>query len=263
MHSFIAYIDESGDDGLTKFREVGGKGGASRWLNITACVVRASNDLEAVSWRDEIRAGIGSKQSSKKSIHFADMNHNQKRFAIQKVSGKPLRFVAAMSNKTLIPADKYAEKNTLYFYITRYVIERLSWFCRDWRPLVREGNGCVKIVFSRRGGMSYPNFQGYLKKHKENHQTTVHWPVIDIEAVEARDHSTRAGLQLADIGASAIAAALEPDVYGNTEGQYLNGISSNIYNRNGNYLSYGLKFLPRITDMQLSQDQADNLVRFR
>lgn len=263
MHSFIAYIDESGDDGLAKFRAVGGKGGASRWLTISACVVRASNDLEAVTWRDEIRSGICSKQSAKKSIHFADMNHSQKRFAIQSISGKPLRFVAAMSNKTLIPAEKYTEKNTLYFYITRYVIERISWFCRDWRPEVREGNGSVKIVFSRRGGMSYTNFQDYLRNLRENHSTTVHWPVIDIDAVEAKDHSTRAGLQLADIGASAVAAALEPDVYGNTEGQYLNGLSKNVYNRNGNYMSYGLKFLPKIADIPLSADQVENLNKFR
>ena len=49
MHSYIAYIDESGDDGLQRFREPGRQGGASKWLAISACILRATNDLEAVN----------------------------------------------------------------------------------------------------------------------------------------------------------------------------------------------------------------------
>lgn len=55
-HSFIAYIDESGDDGLARFREPGQQGGASNWLVISACVMRHAHHLSAVAWRDEISA---------------------------------------------------------------------------------------------------------------------------------------------------------------------------------------------------------------
>jgi len=209
-HSYIAYIDESGDDGLAKFREPGAEGGASTWLAITACVVRASRDLEVVHWRDEIVNNLPNRK--KRNIHFQTMNHSQRIMATQVVAGKQLRLSHVISNKTTIREGTYREKNQLYFYLARYLIERLSWLCRDMRPQVPEGGGRVKIVFSRRGKMSYGDFRDYLDRLKGGiMDTSVHWPVIDIEGIEAQDHSRRAGLQLADVGASAFAAGLEPD----------------------------------------------------
>ena len=147
--------------------------------------------------------------------------------------------------------------------MTRYVIERISWFCRDMRPQAPEGDGRVKIVFSRRGGMSYDRFKGYLEHLKNEMDTSVHWPVIDIDGIKARDHSTLAGLQLADCGARAISEALEPDKFGNVEGQYIDLLKDSIYQRKGNYLSYGLKFLPNVSEIPLTADQARNIQIFK
>lgn len=160
-------------------------------------------------------------------------------------------------------AARFTQKNQLYFYLTRYLIERVSWLCRDKRPSVQEGNGMAKIVFSRRGGLSYDGFKGYLERLKANHETQIHWPVIDIEAVDAQDHSRVAGLQIADCGVSAVAAAIEPDPYGNVEHAYLHELAGNIYNRRGNFLSYGLKTLPTLDEAALSSAQASGFQRFR
>jgi hypothetical protein len=35
-HSFLAFIDESGDDGFGNYREPGKSGGASHWLVLSA-----------------------------------------------------------------------------------------------------------------------------------------------------------------------------------------------------------------------------------
>ncbi|CFX09501.1 conserved protein of unknown function [Candidatus Filomicrobium marinum] len=262
-HSFIAYIDESGDDGLCKFRQPGGKGGASHWLCICACIVRATHRLEAVRWRDEIREKTR-KKTKGRAIHFADFNHSQKRAACQLIYRKPLRFIAAISNKTTIEPGTFSQKNQLYFYVTRYAIERISWFCRDNRALVPEGNGQVKIVFSRRGGLSYDDFKMYMSRLKDDENNNrVHWPVIDIASIDAQDHSRDAGLQLADCGAAAIAAAFEPDLYGNVEAQYLHTIREMIYCRSGNYLSYGLKLLPGVDRMELTAQQGASLKPFK
>jgi len=153
-------------------------------------------------------------------------------------------------------ADVFSEKNQLYFYVTRFLIERISWLCRDYRSIVKEGNGQAKITFSRRGGLSYQAFRDYLKRLRDKSETTVHWPVIDIEAIEAKDHSTNAGLQLADCCTSSIAASIERDPYGNVEGSYLEELTNNIYHRNGKYMSYGLKFLPSINEIELDKGQA-------
>ena len=158
-HSFVALIDEPGDDGLGKFREPGQQGGQTSWLVISACVYRASRESEVVGWRDSILAKMPEKKS--RMLHFEGLNHQQRIVAAQSVGQLPLRVMSVISNKRTIQPGIYTQKNQLYFYLTRYLIERISWFCRDNRPPVGE-NGQVKITFSRRGGMSYPDFRDYL-----------------------------------------------------------------------------------------------------
>ncbi len=258
MHSFIAFIDESGDDGLKKFQTIGHTG-ASNWLVISCCVVRYNQNLELVKLRNSIKDSLVNGQ--RKDIHFSDLKHNQKIMACQKIAAFPLRGISILSNKTYIPRGHYVRKNQLYHYITRYLIERLSWFCRDKRPSVPEGNGQVKIVFSKRGGMDYQNFQDYLRHLKSqssqnNQRNNIHWPVIDIDSVEAQDHSKLAGLQIADCISSACRSAVDPDIYGNCESRYAKELKNIIYKR-GNYLSYGLKILPALEEMNLTNDQKE------
>lgn len=138
-HSFVTYIDESGDDctDQAKFREPGAQGGSSSWLVISACVFRRSFDLDAVSWRDEIAELMPEKKH--RDIHFNGMNHSQKLAASQSLAKRPIRAISVLSNKATIPDGTYTEKNQLYFYLTRYLIERVSWLCRDLRPTVPEG----------------------------------------------------------------------------------------------------------------------------
>lgn len=185
--------------------------------------------------------------------------------AAQRLATKPIRAVSIVANKQVVLPGIYNEKNQFYFYMTRYLIERISWLCRDMRPHVPEGDGRVKIVFSRRGGMSYPDFREYLLRLKRSadEEIKIHWPVIDIDAIDAKDHSTSASLQLADTIASSFASAFEPDTYGNCEPRYAEALKRIVYERHGNYLSYGLKLVPRIEDMQLTNDQRRCIDMFR
>ncbi len=263
MHSFIAYIDESGDDGFGNYRIPNQNGGASNFLVLTACVIRHSRRLDAVAWRDEIKSST-KKQNPGRSIHFAELNHGQKRAACGVIQDKPLRFASVIGHKPSLDETNFAEKNQLYFYLSRFLIERVSWLCRDLRRHVPEGDGRVKIVFSRRGGMSYPDFQTYMTLLRDGGEgNSVHWPIIDIPAIDAKDHSTDAGLQLADCGASATASAFEHDKYGNVESQYLHLIRNNIYARSNNFLSYGLKFHPAHEEIKMDGQQAASLQVFR
>ena len=54
--SFIAYVDESGDEGFV-FNPDGS--GSSRWFVLSAAVVRQANDLQMVSCLKEVRAVLG------------------------------------------------------------------------------------------------------------------------------------------------------------------------------------------------------------
>lgn len=255
-HTYVAYIDESGDDGLGKpFREIGNAGGPSKWLVISACLFRRTHTLDAVRWRDEISAKMPERQS--RTLHFAKLNHGQKLAAVQTIADKPLRALSVVAAKEPIPPDIYTEKNQLYFYMTRYLVERLSWLCRDHRPQAPEGDGRVAITFSRRGGMQYDEFRAYLERLKtdQSGDVRIHWPVIDIDAVTAADHSKSASLQLADAIASSVAAGFEPDRYGNCEPRYAETLKPITYCRNKNYLSYGIKIVPRHDECNLDSQQ--------
>jgi len=66
----------------------------------------------------------------------------------------------------------------------------------------------------------------------------------EIDAVEAIDHSKRAGLQIADCIASAFRMAVDPDEFSNCECRYAYELKPICYKRVRNYLSYGVKPLP-------------------
>jgi hypothetical protein len=123
-YSYIAYIDESGDHGLARFRDKGSEGGASSWLLISACVFRYSYDVECVAWRDEILAEIPKKKSPKKKtryLHFAHLDHQQKVFAAKSLAEKKVRTISILSNKRTIQPGTYKQNNQLYFYLVRYL----------------------------------------------------------------------------------------------------------------------------------------------
>jgi len=105
--------------------------------------------------------------------------------------------------------------------------------------------------------MSYPDFRAYLERLRgtTDQEINIHWPVIAIDGISALDHSTKAGLQLADAIAAGFAAGVEPDRYGNCECRYAEILKPIVYNRGGNYLSYGSKFVPNPADMQLTDQQ--------
>jgi hypothetical protein len=238
-HSYRAFIDESGDDGFGKFRQRGALGGQSHWLVLTALVIRRTNELEAVRWRDEIARMRG----KGRELHFVNLDHQKRVAAAKHLAACPVRMVSVLISKPHLEPATFTQKNQLYFFAARFLIERLSWLCRDLRPTVPEGNGQVAITFSRRGGMSYPGFRDYLARLKTE-QTTIHWPVIDIAAVAAQSHSDSASLQLADLAASSFACAVEPDRYGNVELRYALILKERTYARAGNIINYGLKFFP-------------------
>lgn len=256
-HSFIAYIDESGDDGLPgRYRQPGGGGGASNWLTIGAVVWRFSRDLDAVGWAQEIAAQMPP-QRRNKTLHFAEMDHAQRIMATNGICRRNMRLTAVIANKPIIPQGIYTSKNQLYHYMSRYLIERVSWLCRDERPRVREGDGRVKIIFARRGGMSTDDFKAYLLRLQaaNDPEIEIHWPVIDIDGIEAHDQPARWGLQLADIAVSGLTWALEPDYYGNCEPRFARALKPIVYHRGASYMSYGTKMVPGHERLHLSAQQ--------
>src|SRR6185369_12978625 len=126
--SFIVYIDESGDEGFT-FREDGS--GSSHWFVLSAAVFRAANVAQGVQALATARGVL--KREPKKPFHFSDMKHEPRLLLVNEIAKIPFRTVTVASYKPDIPdVERYqANKCLLYRYLTRLLIERVSWLCRD------------------------------------------------------------------------------------------------------------------------------------
>lgn len=78
--SFIAYVDESGDEGFV-FNADGS--GSSRWFVLSAAVIRQTNDLEMVSCLREVRTVL--QKAPKTPLHFVELKHEQRVAYIRRV----------------------------------------------------------------------------------------------------------------------------------------------------------------------------------
>jgi hypothetical protein len=135
--SFIAYVDESGDEGFV-FKADGT--GSSRWFVLSAAVIRQTNDLQMVSCLKAVRALL--RKEPKTPLHFVELKHEQRVPYIRRVSELPIRSVSVLVYKPLIaePEKFQNTKYLLYRYATRLLLERISWLCRDQRR-AGEGDG--------------------------------------------------------------------------------------------------------------------------
>ena len=72
----------------------------------------------------------------------------------------------------------------------------------------------------------------------------IEWNVIDSNQIIAYTAGKRMGLQIADAVASSFFYAIEPSNYGFTEDRYVRMLKPVVYNRNGQFVGYGIKFWP-------------------
>lgn len=242
-HGFKVYIDESGDEGFV-FNADGS--GSRRWLVLSALIVRRSNDLQLVGLMRSVRELLAKRPNQQ--LHFSDLKHEQRVPYVRKIAGAPVRTVTILVHKPSIkePEKFQSEKFLLYRYATRYLLERVSWLCRDQRT-AKEGDGRADLIFSNRSSMSYEDLRGYLhvlKSQSDPMDVRIDWSVIDPESVRAVNHDQLAGLQAADAVASSFYYAVALNRYGEAEAKYASLLMPTVYQHKQSRLGYGLKFWP-------------------
>lgn len=259
--SFIAYVDESGDEGFV-FRPDGT--GSSRWFVLSAVVIRQTNDLRMVDCLKSVREVLG--KPAKTPLHFVDLKHEQRVPYIRRVGELPIRTVSVLVCKPLIaePEKFQNTKFLLYRYATRLLLERVSWLCRDQRR-VAEGDGGTEIIFSNRSNMSYDEIRNYLRvllnQAEANPQgVQIDGSVIAPERIRAVEHSKLAGLQVADAVASGLHFALKINRYGETETSYLTHLKKTLYRHKAQAVGYGIKLWPEdLATTKNTAPEAENL----
>ncbi|TDR87209.1 DUF3800 domain-containing protein [Enterovirga rhinocerotis] len=256
-YRYVAYIDESGDDGLRKIWPLDSEG-ASEWLVLSAVVVRAERERDVLAWVKEIKEEIRHRQTP--DLHFSRLSDDSKRLAVcQQIAKRDVRCFAVVSNKKNMRgyanprAAKVPARNWFYCWMCRLLLERVTSFCGHRNKIEKTPLSKLKFEFSERGGMSYSQFRAYLEWIKLQSKSDnlylsrgdLDWSVVDTTLVESYNHRLRAGLQLADAVASAFYQAIDVRSNGTCKPEFAKALRPRMWQGDdGQIAERGLKAMP-------------------
>lgn len=250
--SFVAYVDESGDEGFA-FEK-----GSSEWFILSAVIIKKPVELETVKLVDGIRNMLN--KPPKAALHFRKIKHEQRLPYIELISQAPLRAISVLIHKpSLTRPEIFSEGYRLYFYAVRFLIERISWFCRDhYRKSTDFGDGFAEIIFSNRSNMPYREMKGYLNLlHNQTgyYDIRIAWKHINLDYIKALSPGKRMGLQIVDAVAGSFFYGVQCSVYGFVEDRYARMLKPVMYRYRKQYLGYGLKFFPIDLDKAIEEQE--------
>jgi Protein of unknown function (DUF3800) len=266
--TFVAYIDESGDTGLDLVKKPDDPHGATEWLILSALVVKIEHDSKMVAWTKDVQADFTSKRTD---LHFNKLLEFKKPLVCSALAKKDCKAFVVMSNKKNIEQYRNhrldpSNKAWIYWFLARLLLERVTEYCHRQTPLERRGKDKLRIIFSRRGGLTYQDFADYLWKLYWQRDTNelvlnyrqITWPMIDHDEIFVFDHSKFAGLQLADVVAGAFYQAVEQNRGAIVDcdpacAKLLKPIIQ--FKGFGWYLGTGLKPMPSLHEMNLTDSQ--------
>ena len=95
-YDYVLFIDEAGDDGLTRVKPID-PDGASEWLVISGVLVRAEDEGQTRVWLDNIRRDINSLQSP--LLHYKKLSPAKRLRAASMLGDMNVRIFTVCSNK--------------------------------------------------------------------------------------------------------------------------------------------------------------------
>jgi hypothetical protein len=172
------------------------------------------------------------------TLHWQNLKtHADRLHAAKSLGGQPW---ATVSSVVVCKRHLSGQLNDdrAYLYTLRFLLERMSWMARDRR---RELNYTLAHIVR----FKMEKLREYEERLRNDSGCQVAWEWVSAHGGHIDQPSRVELLQVADIAASATAAAFEPDAHGNTEPRYLEEIGSRLYRRGaGAVTSYGLKMHP-------------------
>ena len=216
---YILYIDEAGDDGLARIKPLD-PNGASEWLVLSGVLLRKKYEGAVVSWVKDIRKSINAVQGP--ALHYRNLSPTKKDAACDLVAELPIRTFTVCSNKLNMRGYNNAKaataggKQWFYNYCVRLLIERVTDLCLRASMKATGSPENLKVIFSQRGGHSYGQSIAYWQKLRAQslggttvlNKRVIQHQVLKADLIDYVPHTQNAGLQLADITASAFYQAV-------------------------------------------------------
>lgn len=215
---YSIFVDEAGDPGI---RAVG-PNAASEWFTMGAVVIDHRRDGETVEWVREIKGAV--RQDQKPFFHYKDVLPGPRRLrACELLATKPCRLFAVASHKPNMSGyenprpEGRGGQHVFYNWVLRVLLERVTHWVRA-KSLKDHGEvRKARLVLSATGGLNYGQLKAYhelLRLQGKNaylNAKTIAWDVLTQSLYEPVPARSNAGVQLADIVASAFYQAAHAD----------------------------------------------------
>lgn len=229
---YLVYVDETGDRGRSK--------ASSPFFGFAAVVFRKDRLPSVREAKQRVNRRLG--RAEHVELHWSKnlKAHDKRYVAAEELAQLNLRIVYSAVEKATSPegSQLHGDRDTLYNYALRLLLERVSW-------LVDDAGGIARVTLAAVQGLPKRVPLGYLEKLRKR-QTQIRWNAVHPK-IEVRQAATRDGLQVADVAAGALDRAIRPATNPphRMEPAYLLLLKHRIYTPGrGRVASYGLKALP-------------------
>lgn len=250
--SFLAWVDETGDDG-DKF----GKG-SSEFLALSALV---AHECLAETYINSLFDHVSAKTNKPLPWNqkFTKCPDATKWLICSEIAERPFYAAHVLVHKPSIRDAKFrADRNRLYRYASKFLIERISWICQEHDRPNMPGDRTCRVIFSEDKSREYEEFRNYVRllaKPGNRELSRTNWAYIDPDQIDAVPFRDDPGLMLADFNASALGAAIEQKRHGVSDDRFARILRRNVLSSTNGCLGLGYKIWPnevvaRLTSMR-------------
>lgn len=257
--TFVAYVDEAGDEGFKFEKSSSGEKGSSEWFVLGAAILRRATEMPEIRLVDDVRARLnrGRKPDrqfpAKKALHFRDLEHDVRKYYAARIAKANLTSIVVLIKKQdLLSGNETAAEErqiraVLYDVATLALAETISHYCAEQYADDDVGDGSVELVFSSRSSLDYDALKNTIElvladPDAFSYEGYSGREVIRATQVQAIMHSKSMGLQIADAVTSSYYYAVENSLDGFTEDAYVRLLLPCAYRRSETLSGCGIKF---------------------
>jgi hypothetical protein len=206
------YIDEGGDNGVKD--GLWYHGTRHEWFTVAAYVIRTDRSADLVRLRDELLSGANARQAS--SLHYYKLREDRRQQVCELLATQSARAFGFASHKSnmreyVSPKLGTIKAREFYHWCCRLLLERVMEFAAIDAKSKGYAPAPLELIFSENAGLKYDVMFSYFETITQQARLgqfklkPKYWvPEMMVrDHWKAEPHARLAGLQLADIVASA------------------------------------------------------------
>lgn len=227
----FAFVDESGQRSFTQ--------NSSDYFVLACIAIPESRLPDAADWLVGLRSDLGRQPLD--TLHWNKFPAHTSRLRASQALGEQGfgRALAVVSCKRHLQREPSFTQDHAYMLAFRYLLERLSWLARQRRMELNYTLAHVR-------GFPKAKLREYEAKLRVS-ENQIDWSCVSSVPSKIERPETVEYLQIADIVASSIGVAFNPDKFGNVETRYVHEYKDRFYRGwedTRDLTSYGLKMHP-------------------